>query len=318
MDLERLVEALQRGDRRSLAKAITLTESELEGDRQLARELRQRLVAAPKATLRLGITGPPGAGKSTLIDALGPVILQHAERLAVLAYDPSSRAGGSILADKTRMNALAGNERVFVRPSPTRDGAGGVGGQALSTIRLCEQAGFDPVVVETVGVGQAEIGVADLVDVLVVVLVPHLGDELQGLKRGLLEYADVVFVNKADGELRESAEQAADVCEQALGLFGWRQASGAPRVLSGSANEQRGIEDLWCEVQARFQRWRDDGSLEERRRERRAALFERAVLRTLSARVLSTEQAEQVRRAVVRGDLEVEDGVERLLAPGPA
>lgn len=314
MDLEQLVEALKQGDRRALSRAITLTESELASDRELARDLRARLAVPLGATLRLGITGPPGVGKSTLIDALGELILAEAEHLAVLAFDPSSRTGGSILADKTRMARLVRDDRAFVRPSPTRAGAGGIGAQALSTIRLCEEAGFAPVIVETVGVGQAEVAVADLVDVLVVVLVPHLGDELQGLKRGLLEYADVVVVNKADGELSESAEQAREVCEQALGLFGWGATDGAPRVLTASAREGHGIDVLWAEVSRRFQRWSGDGSLVSRRAKQRGTLFLQAVARALSGQVLSSERARQVHQQVARGELEVEDGVAQLLA----
>lgn len=314
MDLERMVEALRRGDRRWLAKAITLTESELDGDRRLARELHRRLPDAPTAGIRLGITGPPGVGKSTLIDALGQVILLETERVAVLAYDPSSRAGGSILADKTRMNSLVQSDRAFVRPSPTGDTTGGIGGHALATMRLCERAGFNPVIIETVGVGQAEVEVADLVDVLVVVVVPHLGDELQSIKRGLLEYADLVVVNKADGELCESAERAALVCEQALGLFGWGAAWGAPRVLTASAQEGQGIEELWREVKTRFQARVADGTLLSRRAERRRSLFEQAVARALRRRVLSTEEAQSVRERVLRGELEIEDGVELLLS----
>jgi LAO/AO transport system kinase len=212
------------------------------------------------------------------------------------------------------MESLVKSDRVFVRPSPTRESAGGVGAQALATIRLCEQAGFDPVIVETVGVGQAEVEVADLVDMLVVVLVPNLGDELQGIKRGLLEYADVVVVNKADGELREAAELAADLCRQALALFGWGASGGAPWVSTCSAREGTGMEPLWSEVRARFQRQRTDGILENRRAERRARLFDQALARAVLRRVLSSEGADRMRQEVARGELELDVAVARLVA----
>ena len=194
-------EALGRGDRRTLARAITLVESLLESDREHAQSLIQEVLPATGKSIRIGITGSPGVGKSTFIEAFGLHLLDQGRRIAVLAVDPSSPvSGGSILADKTRMERLGRDERAFIRPSPAGGALGGVAQRTRESMLLCEAAGFDVVLVETVGVGQSEHRVKEMVDFFLVLLLPGAGDELQGIKKGVIELADALIIHKADGD----------------------------------------------------------------------------------------------------------------------
>ena len=252
---EELAAAVRAGDRTAIGRALTLVESRLPAHQEQARELLALLAAVNAgASLRVGVSGPPGAGKSTLIEALGGHLLEAGHRVAVLAVDPSSAVtGGSILGDKTRMARLALDPRAFVRPSPSGGALGGVTARTREAMRVLEAAGHDVVLVETVGVGQSETVVAPMVDCFVVVLAPGGGDELQGIKRGILELADLVVINKADGEGRGPAERARRDFSAALRLLRGGAAA-APPVLAASALTGEGVPELWAAIEGRCRR----------------------------------------------------------------
>jgi len=234
------------GDRRALARAITLVESTRPDHRAESEALLAEVLPQVGGSVRVGISGAPGAGKSTFIEALGGHLVEHDRRVAVLAVDPSStRSGGSILGDKTRMEQLTRSPHAFVRPSPTGGTLGGVARRTREAMLLCEAAGFDVVLVETVGVGQSEVKVAAMVDLFLVIVAPGGGDELQGLKRGIMELADLVVVNKADGDLAATAAHTAADYAAALHLVRPRIATWSPRVLTGSALTGAGIPAVW-------------------------------------------------------------------------
>ena len=249
-DVPTLTEAIAGGDRRALARAITLVESTRPQDRPAADALLEGLLARTGKSIRLGISGAPGVGKSTLIETFGLHLLGQGHRLAVLAVDPSSRiGGGSILGDKTRMAELAADKRAFIRPSPAGNTLGGVARRSREALLLCEAAGYDVVLVETVGVGQSETAVADMTDMFLLLLQPGGGDELQGIKRGIVELADLILVNKADGELAEAAGRTAADYEHALRLLRPATAGWQPAVQRCSALLGTGIPEIWKTVQ---------------------------------------------------------------------
>jgi LAO/AO transport system kinase len=251
IDVERLAAALARGERRALARAITLAESTRADHRAAAEALIAKALPAAGRSLRLGISGAPGVGKSTFIEAFGLAVIRDGHRLAVLAVDPSSkRGGGSILGDKTRMGELARRPEAFIRPSPAGRMLGGVARRSREAIILCEAAGFDRIIIETVGVGQSETAVADLVDLFLLLIAPGGGDDLQGIKKGIVEVADLLVVNKADGDLAPAAQRAVADYRHALALL--RPATkDAPDVVAVSALEGRGIDLLLKAVEAR-------------------------------------------------------------------
>jgi LAO/AO transport system kinase len=241
-----LARQLVDGDRRALARAITLVESTRPDHRDDAEALLAEILPETGRSIRVGISGAPGAGKSTFIEAFGIHVVEQDHRVAVLAVDPSSsRSGGSILGDKTRMERLTRSPDAFVRPSPTRGTLGGVARRTREAILLCEAAGFDVVLVETVGVGQSEVQVAAMVDCFLVLIAPGAGDELQGLKRGIMELADIVVVNKADGDLAAPAKTTAADYAAALHLLRPRTPGWSPPVLLCSALEGTGIGEVW-------------------------------------------------------------------------
>lgn len=248
--MEPLAEQIVGGDRRALARGITLVESTRADDRAEADSLLTELMPLTGKTIRVGISGSPGSGKSTLIEALGLHVVDAGHRVAVLAVDPSStRTGGSILGDKTRMGELARHPAAFVRPSPAGKTLGGVARRTREAMLLCEAAGFDTVLVETVGVGQSEVTVAGMVDCFVLVIAPAGGDELQGIKRGIVELADLVVVNKADGPLEPVAKATASDYAAALHMVRPQTTSWTPRVVVCSALEPRGIDDVWSALE---------------------------------------------------------------------
>jgi LAO/AO transport system kinase len=250
-DPNTLAAAVASGDRRALARAITLIESTRADDQGRAAALIDALLPRTGGAIRLGITGVPGVGKSTFIEAFGLHVIGRGHRIAVLAVDPSSKvSGGSILGDKTRMEKLARAPEAFIRPTPTAGTLGGVARRTREAMLVCEAAGFDVVVVETVGVGQSETAVADMVDMFLLLLVPAGGDELQGIKKGIVELADVVIVNKADGELLGAAGRAAADYQAALHLLRPATPLWRPPVLQCSAREGRGIDRVWNTVGA--------------------------------------------------------------------
>jgi GTPase len=256
---------IRSGDRAALARAITLIESKKAAHRVQAAELLRALMPATGKGMRVGITGVPGVGKSTTIDALGSRLIAEGHRVAVLAVDPSSvRSGGSILGDKTRMPRLAADDRAYVRPSPAAGTLGGVTARTRESLLLCEAAGYDVVLVETVGTGQSEVAVAEMTDVFVALMLPGAGDELQGIKKGLLELADVVAVNKADDD-RTRANTAAASLKAALSIL----ATGGhvvPPVLTYSALTGDGMPELWQAIVAQRERLVASGGLAEKRR----------------------------------------------------
>ena len=246
-----LVRGIRAGDRATLARAITLIESKRADHHKTAHHLVQELLPLTGKAVRLGITGAPGAGKSTTIDVLGTYLISKGYKVAVLAVDPSStRTGGSILGDKTRMARLAVDPHAFVRPSPSSGTLGGVAAKTRETMLVCEAAGYDVVMVETVGIGQSETAVADMTDFFLVLMLPGAGDELQGLKKGIVELADMIAVNKADGDNIERAKVAAAEYRAALNILTPQSASWSPPVITYSALTGIGIGEFWAQVLA--------------------------------------------------------------------
>jgi LAO/AO transport system kinase len=265
-DPAQLATRLLDGDRRALAQSITLVESTRPDHRSDAAALLDAVLARTGNAARLGITGTPGAGKSTFIEELGGRLTAAGHRVAVLAVDPSSRrSGGSILGDKTRMERLARDPHAFIRPSPSGGSVGGVARRTREAALLCEAAGFDVIVVETVGVGQSEVAVADMVDCFCLIVAPGAGDELQGIKRGIVELADLVVVNKADGDLLPAARRATADYRQAVHLLRPRHAGWEVPVLAMSAREGVGVDEVWSTVEKFVGHLREDGALERRR-----------------------------------------------------
>jgi LAO/AO transport system kinase len=268
-DAAALAPSIRSGDRAALARAITLIESKKPEHRSQAHELLAALMPATGKAIRVGITGVPGVGKSTTIDALGSRLIAEGHRVAVLAVDPSSvRSGGSILGDKTRMPRLAADDRAYVRPSPAAGTLGGVTARTRESLLLCEAAGYDVVLVETVGTGQSEVAVAEMTDVFVALMLPGAGDELQGIKKGLLELADVVAVNKADDD-RARANTAAASLKAALSILG-TGGHAVPPVLTYSAHTGDGVPELWQAIVAHRDRLVASGALAEKRRSQEA------------------------------------------------
>ncbi|MFN8110562.1 MAG: methylmalonyl Co-A mutase-associated GTPase MeaB [Thermoleophilia bacterium] len=257
-----LADAVRRGDRSALARAITLVESTRADHRRTADALLQELLPHTGGALRLGITGSPGVGKSSLIETLGLHLVDAGLRLAVLAVDPSSaRGGGSILGDKTRMAELSRRPEAFIRPSPAGTTLGGVARRTREALLLCEAWGADVVIVETVGVGQSETAVAGMTDLFLLLVAPGGGDELQGIKRGIMELADLVAVNKADGDLRAAAGRAVAAYRGALALMVPRHAGLPATAVAVSAHEDEGVHELWQALCDRRDTLRDGGAL---------------------------------------------------------
>jgi LAO/AO transport system kinase len=267
-DIDYYVAGVAEGDRLVLSRTITLIESGLRHHQQLGRQVVDRLLDRTGQAVRLGITGVPGAGKSTFIESLGLFLTEQGKRVAVLAVDPSStRSGGSILADKTRMEKLSVNDRAFIRPSPSGGTLGGVARKTRETMLICEAAGHDVIIVETVGVGQSETTVASMVDFFLVLMIAGAGDELQGIKKGVLEVADALAVNKADGDNVQRAEMARREYEAALHLLTPGSPTWSPPVLTCSALEMTGVDRVWETVLDHRRKMTASGELADRRRE---------------------------------------------------
>ncbi len=270
VDLDAYEAGILAGDRTTLGQAITLVESRLAEHQQLAQELLVRLLPRAGGAIRVGVTGVPGVGKSTFIDALGTLLTERGHRVAVLAVDPSSsRTGGSILGDKTRMARLSVDPHAFIRPSPTSGTLGGVAAATRESIVIVEAAGYDVVLVETVGVGQSEIAVANMTDTFLVLMLARTGDSLQGIKKGVLELADVLAVNKADGEYVEPARLAARELATALHLLHPAESGWVPPVLTCSATTGAGLDDVWAQVQRHRQVLTKSGAFARRRARQR-------------------------------------------------
>ncbi len=263
---------IRQGDRRAIARTITLLESRRPEHAALGQEILEALVPYTGAAQRVGITGPPGVGKSTFIEALGLHLIEKGLRVAVLAVDPTSPVtGGSILGDKTRMERLAQQDAAFIRPSPSGGSLGGVARRTREAMLICEAAGFDVVLVETVGIGQSEVTVASMVDFFLVLIQPGAGDELQGLKKGILELADALVVTKADGNQSAAAARSRAEYSQALGLLRAPSPSWKPRVLAVSALGGLGIEAVWQAICEHREALEASGERQTKRREQARA-----------------------------------------------
>lgn len=312
-DPQTLARALLAGERRALARAITLIESTRPDHRLAAEALLHEVLPHAGRSIRVGITGVPGAGKSTFIEAFGLNVVERGHRLAVLAVDPSSpRSGGSILGDKTRMEELSRDSRAFIRPSPSGCTLGGVARRTREAMLVCEAAGFDVILVETVGVGQSETAVADMVDLFLLLLVPGGGDELQGIKKGIVELADAIIVNKADGDLEAAAGRAARDYRNALHLLTPASAAWMVPVLTCSALARSGIDQVWEMVEKFRQTMSAAGRFEERRAAQAHAWMwseiAETLLQTLKDDPSVASQLPELEAGVTRG----------FLAPGAA
>lgn len=306
--VEDYVAGVRGGDRAMLARAITLVESTRTEHVRLAEQVLQALLPDTGKALRVGITGVPGVGKSTTIDQLGINLIEAGHRVAVLAVDPTSkRTGGSILGDKTRMSRLAQSQQAFIRPSPTSGTLGGVTRKTRETMALVEAAGFDIVIVETVGVGQSEVAVADMVDFFLVLLLPGGGDDLQGIKKGIIEIADMIAINKADGDNRTRAERAAAEYRNALQILTPHSARWSPPVMTISGRENLRLAELWSSIEDYRQRMVDSGEFEARRRRQAVRwmrdMLEERMMATLAARPRVAKALAEAERAVASGAL---------------
>jgi LAO/AO transport system kinase len=297
LDIKMLAKDLRAGHRAALARAITLVESRRADHQASARELVQTLLPQTGRAVRVGITGSPGVGKSTTIDALGMFLIERGHKVAVLAVDPSSaRTGGSILGDKTRMARLASSEAAFIRPSPSSGTLGGVAAKTREAMLLCEAAGFDVVLVETVGIGQSETAVCDMTDFFLVLMLPGAGDELQGIKKGLIELADMIAINKADGDNLKRANQTAADYRSALHLLSPRSEHWQPPVETYSALTGDGIARLWQKVLDHRAAMTASGELAGRRREQQI----KWMWSMLEQRMMARLRADAAVRAKVR------------------
>ncbi|MDD7970223.1 methylmalonyl Co-A mutase-associated GTPase MeaB [Roseinatronobacter alkalisoli] len=288
MDIAILADAVERGERRAVARAITLVESARPEHRVQATELLETLARTGREAIRIGLSGTPGVGKSTFIESFGLMLVAQGLRVAVLAVDPSSkRTGGSILGDKTRMERLSRSPDAFIRPSPSQSHLGGVARRTREAVALCEAAGFDVVLIETVGVGQSETVVAELSDVFLLLLAPAGGDELQGVKRGIMEAADIILVNKADGDLKATAMRTCADYAGALRLLRRRpqDPDGFPKAMTVSALEISGLDRAWAEIRDLVDWRRAQGHWHARRAEQARHWFEEEVRQTLLAQL---------------------------------
>jgi LAO/AO transport system kinase len=305
------------GKRRALAKAITLIESSREADRKVAGELLNVLIPHAGQSLRVGISGTPGVGKSTFIETFGSLVVSQGNKLAVLAVDPSSPlAGGSILGDKTRMENLSREPNAFIRPSPSSGQLGGVAQKTREVILLCEAAGFDTILVETVGVGQSEFEVANMVDFFLVLMQPNGGDELQGIKKGILELAQALVINKADGAAKVFAEQAKAHYENALRLLRQNE-EWQTRVLTCSSTQHTNIDKIWEMFGEYLRESKASGSFQARRSEQNrtwaSTLFTEMLELQLAQRQEFLDGRQQLMRQVEKSEITPLDAAERLL-----
>jgi LAO/AO transport system kinase len=319
IDIPALAEKLRGGDRAALARAITLIESVRPDHQAQARELVQTLLPHTGRALRVGITGVPGVGKSTTIDTLGHNLAQAGHKVAVLAVDPSStRTGGSILGDKTRMAKLSAERDAFIRPSPSSGTLGGVAAKTRETMLLCEAAGFDVVIVETVGIGQSETTVADMTDFFLVLMLPGAGDELQGIKKGVLEIADMIAINKSEGEGRNRAVAAAGEYRAALHIMQPASPTWSPPVVLISGLDNIGLDDMWAKVVEHRRLFEASGEFSKKRRAQQVKWMWTMLEERLHARLRADPQVKarlpELERRVAEGALSPTVAVEDIAA----
>lgn len=316
--VQELVDGIFAGERAKVSRAITLVESNAPAHRPMAREILRRIADKPGFAHRVGISGVPGAGKSTFIEALGNHLCDAGRRVAVLAVDPSSSlTRGSILGDKTRMETLSRREECFIRPSPSSGALGGVTRKTRETIAVCEAAGFDTVLIETVGVGQSEIAVRAMVDCFLLILIAGAGDELQGMKKGIFEIADVLLVNKADGENKIRADATRLEFERVMHYLSPATEGWKPPVLAASSVTRAGIADVWLAVENYFVHVESDGAFDRRRSDQAIAWWQALVEQELRVRFLSTpaiaEVSARLEREILTGRLAPSLAAEELL-----
>ena len=306
LNIANLADAIKAGNRAALARGITLIESRRADHQAQARELVQALLPSTGKAYRIGITGSPGVGKSTTIDTLGMFLIEQDHKVAVLAVDPSSaRTGGSILGDKTRMARLSAEDNAFIRPSPSSGTLGGVAARTREAMLLCEAAGFDVVLVETVGIGQSETAVCDMTDTFLALMLPGAGDELQGIKKGLVELADMIAVNKADGDNLRRAQSAAADYRAALHILSPRSEHWHPPVLTYSGLTGDGIVPLWEKIVAHRTAMIASGDFATRRREQQVkwmwSMFEQTMMARLRSDSAIRAKLRQTETAVADG-----------------
>ncbi|GGB50276.1 ATPase/protein kinase [Roseibium aquae] len=314
-----LASALRAGNRAALARAITLVESRKIEHRRTAHLLIQDLLPLTGRAHRVGITGVPGVGKSTTIDTLGSNLTARGHKVAVLAVDPSStRTGGSILGDKTRMARLAVDPNAFIRPSPSAGTLGGVAAKTRETMLLCEAAGFDVILVETVGIGQSETTVADMVDFFLVLMLPGAGDELQGIKKGVLEIADMIAVNKADGEGADRARAAASDYRAALHILAPKSLTWSPPVVTVSGLANEGLEALWEQIELHRSKMTATGEWQSRRADQQVAwmwdLLQQRMMDALRSNRKTAGRLAELEGSVRAGETAVSLAVDELSA----
>ncbi|MDR3366436.1 MAG: methylmalonyl Co-A mutase-associated GTPase MeaB [Prevotellaceae bacterium] len=302
------VEGVASGNRMILGRAITMVESLLPAHRELAQEIVERCLPHSGKSVRVGITGVPGAGKSTFIEAIGSYLTGLGNKLAVLAIDPSSeRSGGSILGDKTRMETLAGNPNAFIRPSPSAGSLGGVARKTRESILLCEAAGFDVIFVETVGVGQSETQVHSMVDCFLLLMLSGAGDELQGIKRGIMEMSDILAITKADGANADKATAARIQYQSALNLFPPHESGWKPTSLTCSAVDKTGLTEVWKNVLDYAALTKSNGYFDQKRREQTKYWMYEAIHEALRDRFYNNPQVKialpKLEREVLEGKI---------------
>ncbi len=319
MNIDSLGDMILKGDRRALARGITLVESNRADHRTEASQLLAQLAGSGRQSLRIGLSGTPGVGKSTFIESFGMMLTGQGLRVAVLAVDPSSaRSGGSILGDKTRMERLSRDKNAFIRPSPSQTHLGGVARRTREAIALCEAAGYDVVLIETVGVGQSETVVSELSDLFLLLLAPAGGDELQGVKRGIMEMADIILINKADGDLKSAATRTCADYAGALRLLRKRpqDPEGFPKAMAVSAVEEHGLEQAWDEIKTLMQWRREAGYWDSNRAAQARYWFDQEVRHALLAKLESPEargEMEQLSDQVGSGNLSPSAAADRML-----
>ncbi len=318
LDAPSLAERVLAGDRTALARAITLVESAAPQHQQPAQALLERLLPHSGKSIRIGVTGPPGAGKSSFIDSLGSLLGERGKRVAVLAVDPSSSvSGGSILGDKTRMEGLARLESAFIRPTPSSGLLGGLAGKSREAVIVCEAAGYDVILIETVGAGQSEAALRSLVDFLLLLLITGAGDELQGIKRGLIELADALVINKADGDNISAAQAAKAQYSRSLKFLGPATVGWETRAFTVSSLTGEGIAQIWRTISAFMAATQANGAFAQRRADQRRAWLQAILEARLQALVFGNPALQAARReveaAVISGDMTAGSGADKLL-----
>ena len=311
-------QGIRKGNKVALSQAITIIESTLPTHQKVAEIIIEKCLPFANQSIRIGITGTPGVGKSTFIESFGNHLLTQNKKVAVLAVDPSSQiSGGSILGDKTRMEKLAHQENVFVRPSPAKSSLGGVARKTRETMILCEAAGFDTILVETVGVGQSETLVHSMVDFFLLLLLPGSGDELQGIKRGIVEMADLVLINKADGDRIKLANRTRLDYKNALHLFPPKESQWVAQVLTCSALSNEGIEKVWVQIEKYIQQTKDNHYFENNRKKQAKYWLIASINQGLQAAFYNNEiiksELSIIEKAVLSNELSPFQGAERLL-----